>query len=90
MAEENTKELSTLEEIKFAITKVGAGFKKIQKPLEYLENLEFDELQHHTMIARIKARDKLRGDNILKYFPEWKPYFKGAYYDKVSIRAKTE
>lgn len=34
MAEENTKELSTLEEIKFAITKVGAGFKKIQKPLE--------------------------------------------------------
>mgnify|MGYP001204539389 FL=1 len=49
---------------------------KIQKPLEYLENLEFDELQHHTMIARIKARDNLRGDNILKYFPEWTQYFK--------------
>ena len=31
--EENTKELSTLEEIKFAITKVGAGFKKIQKAI---------------------------------------------------------
>ena len=44
---------------------------KIQKPLEYLENLEHDELQMHTMISKIKDRDKLRGDNILKYFPEW-------------------
>ena len=25
---------------------------------------------------KLKARDKLRGDNILKYFPEWTPYFK--------------
>ena len=23
------------------------------------------------MISKIKDRDKLRGDNILKYFPEW-------------------
>ena len=33
---------------------------KIQKPLEYLENLEHDELQMHTMISKIKDRDKLR------------------------------
>ena len=28
--------------------------------LEYLENLEFDELQMHNMISKNKARDKLR------------------------------
>ena len=33
MAEENTKELITLEEIKSVITKVGSGIKKLQKPL---------------------------------------------------------
>ena len=41
---------------------------KIQKPLEYLENLEHDELEFFTMVHKITERDKLRGDNILKYF----------------------
>ena len=57
---------------------------KIQKPIEYLENLEHDELQLHTMISKIKARDKLRGDNILKYFPEWTPYFKDEHYGSIT------
>ena len=53
---------------------------RIEKPLEYLENLEFDENQFENMISKIKARDKLRGDNILNYFPEWTPYFKDDEY----------
>ena len=48
---------------------------QIEKPLQFLEDSEHNEMQQHIMISKIKARDKLRGDNILKYFPEWKPYF---------------
>ena len=57
---------------------------KIQKPLEYLENLEHDELEFFTMVHKITERDKLRGDNILKYFPEWSPYFKDKYYGSIT------
>jgi len=49
--------------------------KQIEKPLQFLEDSDNDEFNQHIMISKIKARDKLRGDNILKYFPEWKPYF---------------
>ena len=38
------------------------------------------------MISKIKARDKLRGDNILKYFPEWTPYFKKDEYYGTTIK----
>ena len=52
------------------------------KVVDVLEKSEFDELKYHQMIASIKRRDKHRGDNILKYFPEWKPHFKGdSYYE---------
>ena len=47
---------------------------KIEKPIQFLEEAEHNEMQQHVMIANIRARDKLRGDNILNYFPEWKPY----------------
>ena len=59
---------------------------KIKKPLDYLESLEWDEFQMYQMIAKIKARDKLRGDNILKYFPEWAPYFKKDDYYGTTIK----
>ena len=36
------------------------------------------------MISKIKDRDKLRGDNILKYFPECTPYFKDEYYGSLT------
>ena len=49
--------------------------KQIEKPLQFLEDSDNDGFNQHIMISKIKARDKLRGDNILKYFPEWKPYF---------------
>jgi len=53
---------------------------RCQKAIETLEQREFSELRLHAMIAKIKARDKYRGDNILKYFPEWTPYFIGDEY----------
>ena len=53
---------------------------KSKKIIEYLEKREFNEEKYHTMIERITARDKLRGDNVLNYFPEWKPHFKDSYY----------
>ena len=59
-------------------------FKMIQKctkAIEYLEKREFDQSLYEEMIVRIKARDKLRNDNILNHFPEWKAHFKGEYYD---------
>ena len=58
-------------------------FKMIQKctkAIEYLEKREFDQSLYEEMIVRIKARDKLRNDNILNYFPEWSAHFKGEYY----------
>jgi len=55
---------------------------KLGKVIDYLERAEFDELRYHQMIASIIRRDKNRGDNILKYFPEWKSHFKhDSYYD---------
>ena len=48
---------------------------KCSKAIEFLEEVEHDELLMHTMIAKIKARDKHRNDNILNYFPEWSKYF---------------
>ena len=36
------------------------------------------------MVHKITERDKLRGDNILKYFPEWSPYFKDKYYGSIT------
>tara|TARA_B100000575_G_C23141146_1_gene664105 strand:- start:4858 stop:6267 length:1410 start_codon:yes stop_codon:yes gene_type:complete len=48
---------------------------KCTKAIEYLEKREFDEKKYIEMIGRIKARDKLRNDNILNYFPEWKKHF---------------
>ena len=59
-------------------------FKMIQKctkAIEYLEKREFDQSLYEEMIVRIKARDKLRNDNILNHFPEWKAHFKGEYYE---------
>jgi hypothetical protein len=54
---------------------------KCEKAIEYLEKREFDELKYHQMVAKIIARDKLRGDNILNYFPEWSKHFKhDSYY----------
>jgi len=53
---------------------------KCSKAIETLEQREFNELRYFEMIAKIKGRDKLRGDNILKYFPEWKPHFLGDEY----------
>jgi len=53
---------------------------KCSKVIDVLEKSEFDEFKYHQMIASIKRRDKHRGDNILNYFPEWKPHFKGDEY----------
>jgi len=54
----------------------------LQKVIYYVENAEFDESRYYEMIAGIKRRDKHRGDNILKYFPEWTQHFKGdSYYE---------
>ena len=55
---------------------------KIQKPIEYLEKREFDPEMLQEFIKRMKARDKLRNDNILNHFPEWAPYFKDDEYYK--------
>ncbi len=55
---------------------------KCSKVIDVLEKAEFDEVKYHQMIESIKRRDKHRGDNILKYFPEWKPHFKkDLHYD---------
>ena len=54
-----------------------------QKVIDLLEKVDFDELKYHEMIASIKRRDKHRGDNILKYFPEWTSHFKGDEYYNV-------
>ena len=51
----------------------------MQRAIEYLEKREFDEEEYHTMIERITARDRLRGDNILNHFPEWRSHFKDPY-----------
>jgi hypothetical protein len=53
---------------------------KCTKAIDYLEKREFDEMKYHSMIAHIKRRDKLRKDNILNYFPEWKNHFKDDDY----------
>lgn len=53
---------------------------KCSKSIETLEQREFDESRYKEMIKRIMARDKHRGDNILKYFPEWTPHFIGNEY----------
>lgn len=56
---------------------------KCEKAIEYLEKREFDEIRYNEMIAKIKARDKLRGDNILDMFPEWTAHFiDDPYYNK--------
>jgi len=51
------------------------------KAIEYLEKREFDQRKYEEMILRIRGRDKIRGDNILKHFPEWSAHFKGGIYD---------
>ena len=56
--------------------------KECQKIIDLLEKVEFDKTKYEEMIECIKRRDKKRGDNILKYFPEWKPHFKNdSYYE---------
>lgn len=46
-----------------------------EKAIETLEQREFKKDKYEKMIEHIKRRDKHRGDNILKYFPEWSAHF---------------
>ena len=43
--------------------------------IKYLENAEYNETDMWKMLMHIKRRDRLRGTNLLKVFPEWKEYY---------------
>tara|TARA_Y100000004_G_scaffold34701_1_gene37098 strand:- start:406 stop:1569 length:1164 start_codon:yes stop_codon:yes gene_type:complete len=43
--------------------------------IKYLENAEYNETDMWIMLRHIKRRDRLRGTNLLKVFPEWKEYY---------------
>ena len=43
--------------------------------IKYLENAEYNETDMWKMLRHIKRRDRLRGTNLLKVFPEWEEYY---------------